>query len=213
MPKQTFLNLPAEKRDAFLQIALEEFADNDYNSASVSRIVEKAGIAKGSLYQYFEDKQDLFLYLLEVANQEMMGSIRASAPPSPDADFFETLRWQMSATVAAAVRFPVHSRLARRAYSAPLPFREAVFENAKKLREEHFRDMVAQAQAAGQLDPALDPAVVSFMVQGLLNDLGPFLQSRFGEGGEDWLERPEVGEVFDQVVQVLKSGLGQKNGG
>lgn len=213
MPKQTFLNLPAEKRDAFLEIALEEFADNDYNSASVSRIVEKAGIAKGSLYQYFDDKQDLFLYLLEVANQTMMSHIRESAPPDPGADFFETLRWQMSATVGAAVRFPVHSRLARRAYSSPLPFRETVLENAKKLREEHFQGMIQQAQAAGQLDPALDPAVVSFMLQGLMNDLGPFLQARFGESGEDWLERPEVGQAFDQVVQVLQGGLGTKNGG
>jgi AcrR family transcriptional regulator len=210
MPKQTFLNLPEEKRQAFIEIALDEFADNDYHSASVSKIVEKAGIAKGSLYQYFEDKQDLFLYLLEISNQAMLGYIREAAPPSPDADFFETLRWQMSATVRAAAWFPVHSRLARRAYSSPLPFRETVLENAKKLREEHFQALVAGAQAAGQLDPALDPAVVSFMLQGLMIDLGPFLQARFGNSGEDWLERPEVGEAFDQVVQVLKRGMGQK---
>ena len=83
MPKQTFLNLPEEKRKAFLEIALEEFADNDYNTASISKIVEKAGIAKGSVYQYFEDKQDLFMYLLDVANKEMMGVIQQTPPPDP----------------------------------------------------------------------------------------------------------------------------------
>lgn len=208
MAKQTFLNLPEEKRQAFLEIALDEFANNDYNSASISKIVEKAGIAKGSVYQYFEDKQDLFLYLLEISNQTMMGYIRESAPPDPNADFFEILRWQMSATVQAAVQFPVHSRLARRAYSSSLPFRDAVFENAKKVREEHFQNMVVQAQDAGQLNATLDPAVVSFMLQGLMNDLGPFLQARFGDTGDDWIERPEVGQVFDQVVRVLQGGLG-----
>lgn len=49
MPKQTFLNLSDAKRKAFLEIALEEFANNDYNTASVSKIVEQAGIAKGSV--------------------------------------------------------------------------------------------------------------------------------------------------------------------
>ena len=212
MPKQTFLNLPEEKRRAFTEIALDEFAENDYNTASVSKIVEKAGIAKGSLYQYFEDKQDLFMYLLDVANQEMMGVIQQSPPPNPDADFFETLRWQMSASVQTSLKYPVHSKLARRAYTSPLPFREALLEKAKKLRQDHFQVLVAQAQASGHLDPRLEPSLVSFMVQGLMNDLGAFLQSKFGKRKGDWVALPEVSEVFDQVIQVLKNGLGSKSG-
>ena len=210
MPKQTFLNLPEEKRKAFLKIALEEFANNDYNTASISKIVEKAGIAKGSVYQYFEDKQDLFLYLLDQANQEMMSVIQGMPPPDPHTDFFETLRWQMSVTVQAATELPVHSRLARRAYTSPLPFHDKILKNAKKVRQEHFQGMVARAQAAGQLDPKLDPAIVTFMVQGLLSDLGLFLQEKFGKRKGDWLALPEVEKVFDQVIQVLKSGLGPK---
>jgi len=207
MPKQTFLNLPEEKRRAFIEIALKEFAIHDYNSASVSKIVEKAGIAKGSVYQYFEDKQDLFMYLLDHANQEMLGFIQQTPPPDPDADFFETLRWQMSVAVQTAIKFPVHSKLARRAYTSPLPFRDAILEKARKAREQHFQVMVRQAQISGHLDPKLDPAVVSFMVQGLMSDLGPFLESRLGRRKGDWVSLPEVNEVFDQVIEVLKSGL------
>jgi AcrR family transcriptional regulator len=210
MPKQTFLNLSEAKRRAFLEIALDEFANNDYNTASISKIVEKAGIAKGSVYQYFEDKQDLFLYLLDFANQEMMGIIRQTPPPDPNAGFFETLRWQMSVAVQAAIKLPVHAELARRAYTSPLPFRDAILDKAKKTRQEHFEAMVARAQASGQLDPNLDPAVVSFMVRGLMSDLGPFLQSKFGKRKGDWIALPGVGEVFDQVIEVLKSGLESK---
>jgi AcrR family transcriptional regulator len=210
MPKQTFFNLSEEKRKAFIEIALDEFANNDYNTASVSKIVEKAGIAKGSVYQYFDDKQDLFMYLLDVSNREMMGYIQQSSPPHPNADFFETLRWQMSATVRASLKFPVHSKLARRAYSSPLPFRDTVFEKARKIREKHFQGMITHAQTSGHLDPKLDPAVVDFMVQGLMNDLGPFLQSKFGKRKGDWVELPEVSEIFDLVIELLKNGLGQK---
>ncbi len=207
MPKSTFLNLPEEKRRAFTDIALAEFADHDYNTASVSKIVERAGIAKGSVYQYFADKQDLFMYLLDVANAAMMDFIRQRTPPSPDADFFELLRGQMAATVQAAQKCPVHARLARRAYTSPLPFHDKILEEAQKVRAEHFQAMVAQAQSSGRLSPRLDPAVVSFMVQGLMNNLGPFLQSQFGERGDDWFELPEVDEIFDQVIAVLRRGL------
>lgn len=207
MPKQTFLNLPEEKQSAFIGVALVEFANNDYNTASVSKIVEKAGIAKGSVYQYFKDKQDLFMYLVDVSNKSMLEFITQTPPPTSNADFFETLRWQMSATVQASLKYPVHSKLLRRAYSSPLPFHDAIFENAKKLREEHFQAMIKQAQSSGHLDPGLDVSIASFMVQGLMNELGPFLQSEFGERQGDWVELPEVNEVFDQVIEVLKSGL------
>jgi AcrR family transcriptional regulator len=208
MPKQTFLNLPKEKQSAFMEIALLEFANNDYNTASVSKIVEKAGIAKGSVYQYFADKQDLFMYLVDVSNQSMLEFVTQTPASTPPQDFFETLRWQMSVTVKASLKYPIHSKLLRRAYTAPLPFHDAIFEHARKIREEHFQSMIKQAQSSGHLDPKLDVSIASFMVQGLLNELGPYLQSRFGEP-QDWSEIPEVDQVFDQVIMILKKGLGR----
>lgn len=209
MPKQTFLNLPKEKQSSFIEIALLEFAQNDYNTASVSKIVEKAGIAKGSVYQYFDDKRDLFMYLVDVSNRSMLEFVTQTQPSIPPKDFFETLRWQMSATIRASLKYPVHSKLLRRAYAAPLPFHDEIFDNARKIREEHFQAMIKEAQVSGYLDPDLDVSIASFMVQGMLNELGPFLQSKFGEL-EDWAETPEVDDVFDQVILMLKNGLSKK---
>ena len=211
MPKQTFLNLSEEKRNTLIATAIEEFANNDYNTASISKIVEKAGIAKGSVYQYFEDKQDLFMYLMDVSNKAMLEFITQSTPPNPGADFFEMLRWQMSATVQAAVKYPVHSKLLRRAYSTPLPFRDEVFERSKKLGDEHFQAMIAQAQAGGQLDAKRDPEIVSFVVRGLMSELGVFMQDKFKDRKQkkDWVTLPEVDAVFDEVVAILKNGLGK----
>ena len=69
MPRQTFFNLPEDKRNPIIDLALDEFSKYDYKNASISRIVARAGIAKGSLYQYFEDNRDLFLYLVEISGQ------------------------------------------------------------------------------------------------------------------------------------------------
>jgi AcrR family transcriptional regulator len=46
MPTSTFWNWPANKRQLLIDIAVEEFANNDYDNASISRIVARAGIAK-----------------------------------------------------------------------------------------------------------------------------------------------------------------------
>jgi len=59
--KQTFDNIPTEKRNRILRCATDEFALNGYENANVSHIAKAAGISVGSVYKYFEGKQDLFL--------------------------------------------------------------------------------------------------------------------------------------------------------
>ena len=97
-----------------MAIALEEFADRDYDGASVSRVVARAGIAKGSIYQYFTDKKDLYLHLVDEAGRVLLEEITGSHPVE-QTDVYGLIRWQMSATIRAAATHPLHARLLERA--------------------------------------------------------------------------------------------------
>lgn len=65
MPSRTFFNLPEEKRERLLQAAREEFARVPYDQVSINKIIQSAGIPRGSFYMYFTNKEDLFLYMME----------------------------------------------------------------------------------------------------------------------------------------------------
>ena len=65
MPKQTFFNLPEEKRRTIEQAALDEFAECGFDNSNINRILEESNIPKGSFYQYFEDKKDLYFHMLD----------------------------------------------------------------------------------------------------------------------------------------------------
>ncbi|WP_249869528.1 TetR/AcrR family transcriptional regulator [Oceanobacillus saliphilus] len=65
MPKKTFFNLPDNKREKLIESAEEEFSRVPLSQASIANIVKAAGIPRGSFYQYFENKEDAFYYLLE----------------------------------------------------------------------------------------------------------------------------------------------------
>lgn len=65
MPSTTFYNLPPEKRERLLAAARAEFVRVPYEEASVNRIIQAAGIPRGSFYMYFTDKEDLFRHLME----------------------------------------------------------------------------------------------------------------------------------------------------
>ena len=72
MARSRFDNLEDEKQDEIIRTAGEEFADNGYERASLNAIIEQAGISKGSLYYYFENKEDLFSTVVERAAAEVM---------------------------------------------------------------------------------------------------------------------------------------------
>ena len=65
MAKQTFLNLPEEKRNAIIKSLKKEFSRVALKDALVSNIVKEAKIPRGSFYQYFEDIDDAYYYLIE----------------------------------------------------------------------------------------------------------------------------------------------------
>lgn len=65
MPTETFLNLSEEKKYKIISAAKEEFARVPFEETSIKKIVENAGIARGSFYQYFDSKEDVLEYIME----------------------------------------------------------------------------------------------------------------------------------------------------
>lgn len=65
MPTKTFFNLSDEKRNRLIDVAIEEFSKKSLNEASINTIIKIAGISRGSFYQYFENKEDLYFYIVK----------------------------------------------------------------------------------------------------------------------------------------------------
>ena len=59
--KPTFMNIPQEKREKILSVAVNEFAYNGFENANINTIAKKAEVSVGSLYKYFDTKTDLFM--------------------------------------------------------------------------------------------------------------------------------------------------------
>ena len=143
MPSQTFLNLPEKKRERITQLAIAEFAAADYDKASITNIVKQAKIAKGSFYQYFEDKKDLYLHLVDSATQERMAFIEMARVDEPTKDFFETLRWLFKVSTQFSFEHPLLNQIINRAAYGDCPFRDDVLERSQLAET---RTWLAEAQ-------------------------------------------------------------------
>ncbi|MEW9124084.1 MAG: TetR/AcrR family transcriptional regulator, partial [Thermotaleaceae bacterium] len=73
-----------------INAALKEFARNGYDKASTNEIIKEAEISKGSLFNYFNSKKELYLFLLDYIS-EMIEGIYAEVDWN-ETDFFERIR-------------------------------------------------------------------------------------------------------------------------
>lgn len=64
MPTETFMKLPADKKEKIIKAAKKEFSRVPFEETSIKNIVQEAEIARGSFYQYFESKEDLLRYMM-----------------------------------------------------------------------------------------------------------------------------------------------------
>src|SRR5690625_1570284 len=64
-----FINLKSEKQKEIINAAIKEFVQSGFEKASTNEIVKRANISKGSLFNYFNSKKDLYAYLIEYSMQ------------------------------------------------------------------------------------------------------------------------------------------------
>jgi AcrR family transcriptional regulator len=67
----------AERRDAILAAALDEFSSRGFEAARLDDVARRAGIAKGTIYLYFRDKETLFQELIRTMLTPLVGTIEA----------------------------------------------------------------------------------------------------------------------------------------
>jgi AcrR family transcriptional regulator len=65
----------AARRDAILEAALDEFSAKGFASARLEDVAKRAGIAKGTIYLYFADKESLFQELIRAKMVPVVGSL------------------------------------------------------------------------------------------------------------------------------------------
>ena len=112
MPSERFHNLKPIKKRNFLKMAYREFALHSYEGASITRLVFDLKMAKGSVYQYFIDKHDLYQYLIEHAENQFEELIAKTCPvPKENSSFNDWLTKVTLIQVKFLLAFPSYARL------------------------------------------------------------------------------------------------------
>jgi AcrR family transcriptional regulator len=209
MPKQTFLNLPDEKRKVIVDAAIDEFAEYGLENASTNRIVANSGISKGSFYQYFEDKQDVFMYLLTVLENEKMEYFKGRYPPSMNMDTFQYFRWMIKAGMEFNTTHPRLIQAVSRVLLGEGMYYGRTFEDQRQKTNDALRMMILQAVERGEVDPSVDVELAVMIMETWSNAISSYILNE-GMKQKDimkWVRSTKTQETIDKLLYVMEYGL------
>ncbi len=168
----TFLKLPAHKQERVYAAALEEFAAHGFQAASSNRMAKALGIAKGSLFKYFGNKEGLFRYVFERAAHDFGQALRVAREDTRGRPLAERLEAALCAGLALVDAHPAVYRLyLRMLFQETFPLRATLLAQVRTLSTRYIRSLVEDAIDPGEagahevetavflIDAALDRAL------------------------------------------------------
>jgi len=162
LPTVTWARVDPARRAAVIEAAESEFGAHGFSRGSLNVIARRAGVAKGSLFQYFADKRDLYAFITDIASQRvrsyMEDLIRELDPRRP---FFEFLTDLLDGWVAYYAEHP-RERALHAAVSLEVDTEARV--SVRSVSNRHYlevlRPLVHAAQIRGDLRPDADTDVL-----------------------------------------------------
>jgi AcrR family transcriptional regulator len=213
LPTTTFFNLPSEKRDRIINAAMQEFATYSFDQSSIARIIENAGIPRGSFYQYFGNLKDLYKYIFDLVADQKLKYFSVKVPDlrGEGFDFFHTLRELFTAGIQFARENPELLAIGNRFLKdTNATLRQEILDELLPKSNNFYSEMIQRGLELGQLDPNINVAVATLF----MNSLNTSIIDYYATVGPEFLENLAVESTFmpmvDDMIYLLTHGLKNK---
>lgn len=195
-----------------MEAALDEFTEKSYEEASLNNIIKKAGISKGTFYYHFQDKQALYLSLLQAATDAKVEFIERKMQDYSQNDnlsIFENLKLQVRSGIEFARIYP-------RYYLLALMFLKEkgnkIYEEAMHMlndtSEKYFEEMLEKAIAHGDIKPGVTRHFATKIMTFLLTRYDELFEEIKGETGLDF---DLTLQAIDSLIDFMQYGLGSSS--
>ncbi|HMB23815.1 MAG: TetR/AcrR family transcriptional regulator [Chloroflexota bacterium] len=182
---RTFRRLDPDRQEAVFNAILEEAIEKGPASLNIKEIARRAEVSIGSLYQYFPDRNGLLTFAVELCVRSTVAMFKEYMPMMAAMPLKEAigaylmggLEWGKTAT--GLVRF-----FGRAAYQGDADLAERVVRPVATIMRETMKEILAQAQARGEIRAGVDIEAMARVINALTITIGdsqllPYLNNYF----------------------------------
>ncbi len=200
-----------EKRDRIISVALEEFANKGFGGANTNIIAKKAGISVGSLFKYFETKENLFITIVDHGVSQL--EVALHNIKDLEGDFFQKIEALLRIVLSHTRENQNIIRLYNEMTSdGNAELMRKASRRLESVASKEYIMLLNEAKAQGVISSHIDSNVVAFVLDSIMVVLqfsyaSDYYKERlkiyFGEDishNDDYLIR----ELMDFITRTLK---------
>ena len=207
MPNQSFFNLSEAKRNLVIAVALEEFSIANYDTASINQICKKSNIAKGSFYQYFTDKLDLYAYVMTLAIEAKITFFSSILNQFNTLTLMEQIRLLFMKGIEFAKAYPQYAALGEQfSKENNEAAKSAVIKEGEKQSESLFIQMIEHVKSKGEIDSDVDTFALSMMLQSLNKAVNEYMLNKFGDISYKHFD-DDANKLVDSLLSIIFNGI------
>lgn len=201
MPTQTFFNLPLKKRRKILSAAVHEFTIRNLAEANISNIVKEADISRGSFYQYFNNKEDVYVHIFTALREERRAYTQDIINSMKSVPFLDFYRAFYLKNAEYLLMFPDHIRLGKQLYTCPIDTSRHLIETLQRRYKEMFLIGIEHDKMKGNFREEVDSGALADLLVHMSTDIFIF------EVVKAEISMPNIEQNIDAVLDILRRGV------
>jgi AcrR family transcriptional regulator len=204
MPTQTFFNLDQEKQDRITDAAINEFSVRSYDEAKLSNIIRESKIPRGSFYQYFTDKMDIYKFIFTRIGELKMAYMGGSINNTENIPFLELFRILYQKGMQFAYQNPKAVKITSLLLSSKgIAFDEVMKDNLA-LAKTYYKSYIETDQKLGRINPNIDSEVLTELFVNMTVNTSI---DHLSLNDNKLLDLEKLNERVEKVLYILEKGI------
>ena len=202
MPTNTFHNLDESKKQRIIDASFQEFATMPYDQIKLSNIIKKSKIPRGSFYQYFEDKRDLYIYLFDLISKKKLEHMGDILPNPENTPFLELFRVLYLKGLEFAVENPTYYKIFKFLFDTKGDIYNELVGDGSKQAKAFYISYVETDKSLGRIRQDIDSELLAELFIDATTNI-----TLEGLGSDAVVNSEKMLHRVDSLIQILKRGI------
>ena len=201
IPKKTFFNLSKAKQERIINSGVNEFSKRTFEEAKLSNIIRESNIPRGSFYQYFFNKKDLYLHIFEIIKNKKMKSLKDLLTNEQEIPFLELFRLLYAQGVKFSIDNPKYVEIFKIFISSKGPLYDELMGDSAKIQKQYYIGYIESDKEKGIIRANVDSQILAELVIHLTTNIA-IEEFTTGE-----INYEELLKKIDSLVDIIQKGI------
>ncbi len=194
-----------------MNAAMEEFASKGYDMSSIQKIITASGIPRGSFYQYFKDKFDLFVEIMVEIGRRKIVYLKPVLDRDEAYGLFDLMKELVKAGVEFGMNDPEAFQIAQGIASSKTldivsfieNYAKEVYERNQITEESIYNTAIQNSLKWGEIDPRYSMETIMTYTKKMLESMGEIYWHYMADKKD-----PHAGDqILEEMIDILQYGF------